>query len=257
MTINNYSAVSVEEISTAVFVDYECWNFGLFNQYGIETDLAGWFNDVKSRGHIDELHIFGDFRNELLAKDLPRLRTITNDIIDCTNPNGEKDYTDFIILDRIYQCAMRNNKIKQYIIFSGDGHFSSVSAFLKNFNDKIVGIYAVDGTLNPQLANSANWVQLISPPEQNYSKEIEQILQNLRWAELQKGLVPTFAKTATSVAKRSNIDQGKTTAALKYLIDNGYIHQEDKVLDDGVPIRALVTDWNLLIKHGLWNPAIR
>lgn len=93
MTGTDSERVSTEKLSTAIFVDYECWRFALYNLYGMETDLAGWFQDVRSKGQIDELHIFGDFSKELLKKDTPKLRTITNDIIDCTNPASEKDYT--------------------------------------------------------------------------------------------------------------------------------------------------------------------
>ena len=40
-----------------------------------------------------------------------------------------KDYTDFIILDNIYQKALSSSDVNLFIIFSGDGHFSSVVAF--------------------------------------------------------------------------------------------------------------------------------
>lgn len=244
---------NTEKLSTAIFVDYECWRFALYNMYGMETDVSGWFQDVKTRGQIDELHIFGDFSKELLKKDTPKLRTITNDIIDCTNPEGEKDYTDFIILDRIYQCAMNNKKIQQYIIFSGDGHFSSVAAFLKNFHDKTVGVYAIKGTLNPQLANSASWCQLISPPEQNFSGEIRLILENLRWVETQGGLIPTFSKTINSVSVRYKISRENITAAMKYLLVKGYLTQEESLTATGAKIRALVPNWDLLIQDKLWD----
>jgi len=244
-----------KELSTAVFVDYECWRFALYNQHGLETDIMEWFNDVKTHGRIDELHFFGDFNNELLSKDMPKLRTLTNDIIDCSNPVSTKDYTDFIILDRIYQCVMKNDNIQQYIIFSGDGHFSSVVAFLKNFKDKIVGIYAVDGTLNPQLRDSATWCQFVSIPEVNHTKETKLLLENLRWAESQDGLYPTFAKTISTVSKRSNdISQESVTVALKHLIEQGYVKQENKPIGDGKEIRVLIPDWDLLIRHRLWDP---
>lgn len=246
------------KLSTAVFVDYECWYFGLHNQYGCGTDVVNWFQDVKSRGRIDELHFFGDFNNKFLVQDMPKLRTLTNDIIDCFNPNNTKDYTDFIILDRIYQTVMKNDNIKQFILFSGDGHFSSVAAFLKNFRDKIVGIYAVDGTLSTQLRDSASWCQVISVPKTNlnYTNEIKLILENLHWTELQDGLFPTFAKTVFIVSKHSrNVSQESVTAALKQLIAEKYIEQKIKIMDGDKTIRALVPNWELLAKDGLWNPA--
>lgn len=148
---------------------------------------------------------------------------------------------------------MNNKKIQQYIIFSGDGHFSSVAAFLKNFHDKIVGIYAIKGTLNPQLANSASWCQLISPPEQNLNGEIRLILENLRWVEKQEGLIPTFSKTIDSVSGRYKIDQERITAAMKYLLDKGYLAQEESITATGAKIRALIPDWDLLSRDDLWE----
>lgn len=153
-----------DALKTVVFVDYESWFYGLHNQYNAETDVAGWFKKLKTRGQIIEIYIFGDFEgNKSIAQDRLKLRTLTSNIIDCANFESKKDYTDFIILDRIYQTIIRDSSIQQYIIFTGDGHFSNVSAFLKNFEDKVVGIYAVQGTLSQQLRQSASWVEVIEP----------------------------------------------------------------------------------------------
>lgn len=153
-----------DALKTVVFVDYESWFYGLHNQYNAETDVAGWFKKLKVRGQIIEIYIFGDFEgNKSIAQDRLKLRTLTSNIIDCANFESKKDYTDFIILDRIYQTIIRDSSIQQYIIFTGDGHFSNVSAFLKNFEDKVVGIYAVQGTLSQQLRQSASWVEIIEP----------------------------------------------------------------------------------------------
>lgn len=247
-----------EKLSTAVYVDYECWKYGLYNQYGQETDIGKWFLELKGIGQIDELHFFGDFKNPLLSQDIPKLRTLTNDIIDCSNPDSEKDYTDFIILDRIYQCAMKNEKIKQYIIFSGDGHFSNVVAFLKNFKDKIVGVYAVAGTLSPQLEKSASWCQLIYPTQQDFGQEIQKLLENFRWTDTQNGLFPTFTKTIDIVTLRNQLSRPKVTAALKYLIDQKYVTQEERQLQgNDKSIRVLVPNWTLLKLHGLWSPTVK
>lgn len=255
MVISAFSNnISYSNIPTLVFIDYESWRYGLYNKYGMDTDIAGWFQDVKSKGSIEEIYVFGDFTNEIMAKDIPKLRTITNNIIDCRNPENQKDYTDFIILDHIYQKLIKSQHTKQYIIFSGDGHFHSVTAFLKNFNDKIVGVYAVNGTLSDQLKNSASWYIEVSPPIDDNSKYRKMILKNLQWAEMQPKLIPYFSQTINTTSKRFNADKDKLTAVLKNMIDDGYIKQVDEQTSDGKSIRALRADWTLLEKHRLWTP---
>lgn len=255
---------------TEIFIDYECWTYGLHNQYGAETDIDGWFKDVKQFGKINEAHFFGSFRNSLMEKDQSKIRTITSDIIDTSNVNNDKDYTDFIILDRIYQCAMRNSAVKQYMIFSGDGHFSRVSAFLKNFYDKIVGVYAVDGTLSDQLVRSASWARIVSPDGiRDYSEssviKIESapwkddlnkfIFENLWWARSRNGLIPTFSKTVEKVGEKYSVGRDDVSGALKKLIDRGYIGQSEKRLEGGKSVRALEPDWQKIITSGIWRPA--
>ena len=68
----------------------------------------------------------------------------------------QKDFTDFIILDNIYQKALSSDDIDVFILFSGDGHFSSVTAFLKNFYRKEVVIYGVNGSFSKQLRETAS-----------------------------------------------------------------------------------------------------
>ena len=61
-----------------------------------------------------------------------KIRGYTNDIVETKNGGGyfKKDFTDFIMLDRIYQTAYTKKDIDTYIIFTGDGHFSSAVLFL-------------------------------------------------------------------------------------------------------------------------------
>jgi hypothetical protein len=232
-------------LRTIVFVDYESWFYGLHNQFNVETDVIGWFKNLKTKGMIDDIYIFGDFENnKMIAQDRLKLRTLTSNIIDCSNFESKKDYTDFIILDRIYQTAIRNDLAEQYIIFSGDGHFSNVAAFLKNFKDKVVGIYAVSGTLSQQLKNSASWVELVSPSEiQNEESDnintiqidnmdnkddsfIEKlILDYIKDNENSPTFVPTFTNTVSNISTSVNINREKVSILLKQLIEENIISQ--------------------------------
>lgn len=248
-------------LRSIVFVDYESWFYGMHNQYNAETDVSGWFKDLKTKGLIDDIYIFGDFENnKMIAQDRLKLRTLTSNIIDCANIESKKDYTDFIILDRIYQTVIRNDMINQYIIFSGDGHFSNVSAFLKNFKDKVVGIYAVQGTLSQQLKNSASWVELITPPEaQNTSIETvsenntenneeycqKLILDYIRVNSSSPTFVPTFTNTVQNVSASNNISKDFVSESLKNLIEQKIISQRLQTTYCGKVLKGLAVSQKL------------
>lgn len=235
-----------DSLPTIVFVDYESWFYGLHNQFNAETDVNGWFKNLKTKGAIEDIYIFGDFENnKMIAQDRHKLRTLTSNIIDCSNNyESKKDYTDFIILDRIYQTLIRNDQARQYIIFSGDGHFSNVSAFLKNFKDKIVGIYAVQGTLSQQLKNSASWIELVTPQEsqnkttvddssvkidnihsqnEGYIKKL--LIDYINDNQSSPTFVPTFTNTVTNVASNFNINKETAVVILKQLINEEIVTQ--------------------------------
>ena len=90
---------------------------------------------------------FGDFsKNQSLREEMTKIRGFTNNIIETGNGTNRvtKDFTDFIMLDHIYQAAMSDrDDIDVFVIFTGDGHFTSVASFLKNKCKKEVEIYAV------------------------------------------------------------------------------------------------------------------
>lgn len=242
------------DLSTVVFVDYEYWRFSLLNGYGAETDIENWFQDLKSKGNIEDIYVFGDFSNPLLSDDIPKIRTITNNITDTRNITHQKDYTDFIILDQIYQKLIKSPQTKQYIIFSGDGHFHSVSAFLRRYNDKVVGVYAIRGSLSEQLKNSASWSFLIEPPAEDTKKFRKALLQNLLWAERQPGLIPNFSRTVEGTYNRTKLEKDKLSSVLSKLIEDKYITQFDTTTSGGTPLKALKVNWTLLKQHNLWDP---
>lgn len=238
----NAKNTEFSDLSTLIFVDYESWFFGAKNEYKAETDIFDWFEDVQKKGHIEDILFFGDFNTDVMKNEVQKIRSISSNIIDCRKSANEKEFTDFIILDHLYQKLIRQPSIKQFILFSGDGHFQSVIAFLRNFQSKIFGVYAIHGTMSTQLANAANWyVEVI--PEQNKTA-VEAIIKNLEWAKTQSGLVPTFKKTIDVILRhRPDINEDQLTQTLRSLIDEGYILQVDTILQNGNQVRALVPEW--------------
>ena len=105
----------------------------LIKNYGIKPDIKGWFEDLAKRVNITEAIFFADFSHKSLADEIKRIRPYSNKIIDTRNPLGvQKDFTDFIILDNIYQKALLSDDVDCFVLFSGDGHFRSVTTILKN-----------------------------------------------------------------------------------------------------------------------------
>lgn len=239
---------------TAVFVDYESWFWALYNK-GEKPNVDDFMNKIKKQGKLEQLSFFGDFTKEEMAEEINKMRTVTNNIIDCSNKETKKEYTDFIMLDHIYRSVLGNQDIEQYILVTGDGHFHSIVAYLKNFKDKIVGVYGVEHSFSPQLRNCASWSEEFKAPRANDEYQTK-VLQTINWAERQKTpvIIPTFRGTVEACTKYYSLEKTTVMATLRKFIEDGYIDQVIKDTPDGKEVRALVVKWDLLIKHGFWNP---
>jgi hypothetical protein len=216
-----------EKVRTTIFVDYEAWFYGCRNQYQTEPDVSDWFNHVKDKGQIDDVLFFADFSHDNIKDHIVKLRNISNSIIDCSKGEKSKDYTDFIMLDHIYQRLFRQQDTKHFILFTGDSHFQSIVAFLRNFNDKKVGVYAVDGSLSPLLAEAANWYVRVVPSSGRSDAIKRAIIKNLIWVKTKEEVVPTFKKTVSIVARNHpEFPEQDVTTILSSMISQGEIGQE-------------------------------
>lgn len=238
---------------TMVFVDYESWFFGLFNSYSETPDVEPLIRDLKERGRLKDIYFFGDFSLPQLAAEKQKLRTVTNQIIDCGTEGAKKDFTDFIMLDQIYKVILQDTSadIQQYVLVTGDGHFHSVVAFLTTFMDRQVGIYAVKGTLSRQLRDCASWHVEIEPQDslEQYQKAL---LGNINHVlEKKDGTIPTFSGTVQQTARHYRLNETRCRAALKRLISQGLVSQEKQRLPNGDGITALVPHWNRVQEEGL------
>jgi uncharacterized LabA/DUF88 family protein len=139
------------------FVDYEHWYISMDNLYHQKPDLKGWRDELARKYELTEIVFFADFSNPSLREEISRIREITNVIIETQNasPHFQKDFTDFIMLDHIYQKAISSGDIDVFIIFTGDGHFSSAVSFLRTRIGKPVVVYAVRDCCSGQLKGTA------------------------------------------------------------------------------------------------------
>jgi len=231
-----------EKVRTAVFVDYEAWFYGCKNQYQAEPDVVGWFNHIKDKGQIDDVFFFADFSHDAIKDHIVKLRNISNSIIDCSKGDKTKEYTDFIMLDHIYQRLFRQADIKQFILFTGDSHFQSVVAFLRNFNEKKVGIYALEGSLSPLLAEASDWYVKVVPSSGRFEAIKKALLKNLLWINEKPDAVPTFSKTVGVITRNyPEYPEQDVANVLSTIIAKGIVKQEEAVLSySGVTVKKLV-----------------
>ncbi len=254
--IGIFGAIKKNKPKAVVFVDYEHWYISLYRMYQIHPNLKGWMADLKERYDVLDVTFFADFSNQHLANEIPRIREITNNII-FTAPTGtgahKKDFTDFIMLDYLYQRAMSAKDIDTFIIFSGDGHFSSVVNFLKNTLDKEVGIYGVKDALSNQLRNIASWVNTVPSEDDIYKPYYQAIFELLSRKEAFK--LSAQEVVNQSVAK-TKLSKEIAHNAVDRLISNGYI-QLKKVHTDRSKIKvftALFAAWDKVKADGLYTP---
>lgn len=239
------------------FVDYEHWYISMIKMHDRKPDIKAWYGDMSSRYNVTEVCFFGDFSNQSLRSEIPRIREVTNFVIETQNasPHHKKDYTDFIMLDHIYQRAMTARDIDTFIIFSGDGHFSSVVSFLNIKLEKDVGIYGVKDAISNQLKNSASWVVELPNTKAENLEYYRMILRNLRNLQnAQKGKKKkqraAFWPTVEAVSKYNGAEKDKVADALRSLIGEGYIYQTQEKLQQKT-IKVMQVNWEKVKKDGL------
>lgn len=214
--------------------------------------MKSFVQSIKNYGSIEQIYFFGDFTKEELNKERVKLRSITNNIIDCANDSQfiKKDFTDFILLDHIYRTILQRPEIEQYILVTGDGHFHSVIAYLINFMDKIVGVVGVQGCFSNQLKSSASWWVEIEPKGKEL--ETQRVIETLHHAKT-NNINPVFNKTVEHCARIFGLDKIAVASALRTLINDGYVTQVMVEHKQGVA-KVLSTDWEAIINSGLWVP---
>lgn len=230
-------------------MDYEHWYISLKNNFGLQPNIKGWFEDLNRQFNLVDVSFFADFSHKSLADEIARIRPYSNKIIDTRNPYGvKKDFTDFIILDNIYQKALSSSDIQVFILFSGDGHFSSVTSFLKNYFHKEVVIYGIRDSFSKTLQETASRV-VILPTEE----ELNGNYYRLIFDYLKESPDPTYENAIATVLKKSKgASKQQVKASLNKLIEWDYI-SERKLNFRGRngAHKNLFVDWEKVQKSGI------
>ncbi len=240
------------------FVDYEHWFISMEKLHGLKPDIQAWFDDLKEKCNIVEVIFFANFTKfRDKEAETKRIRAFTNKIIDTYNPDMyyKKDYTDFIILDNIYQKALTDQDAEMFIIFSGDGHFSSAAAFLRNFCNKQVGVYGVRSCISNNLKKSADWVvEVPLVNEGNYSI-YNMIFSSLKNTMEKGSRQPTFTKTVEFVSSKYTVPTAKVRECMIDLVNKGYLIQTMELTRQKENIRVIRPDWKKINRDGIWHNA--
>lgn len=184
--------------------------------------------------------------------EIARVREVTNMIVETQNTNHyKKDFTDFIMLDNIYQTAMSKHSPDVFIIFTGDGHFCSVVRFLKNRCGKTVGIYGVKNAFSKQLKEIATWtVEVEKPvPPDPLNEYYGMLLRNFRFLEQGEKKVLTFNKTVEYVARKNKVQYKLISQALKSLMKKNYVFSKKETIGEN-NVTTLAANWDLIKSEG-------
>lgn len=223
--------------------------------YHIKPDIRGWVEDMSKTMNVQDIYFFADFSKGNLREEIPKIRGFTNKIIETGNMSArvQKDFTDFIMLDHIYQQAMSHLRdVDIFVIFTGDGHFYSVVSFLKNICKKQVGIYAVRGALSSQLRLTANWCIEYPNDYDKYKPYCQAIFTYLN-NHASDLYAPTFLGTIDDVSRSTGKPLDEIRGALQWLAESGYVtrSQENR---EGKTVTAVSAEWHSVVRDGLWIP---
>ncbi|MBQ9510212.1 MAG: NYN domain-containing protein [Clostridia bacterium] len=239
------------------FVDFEHWYISMERQYSVKPDVKAWANSLKEQYDLVEISIFADFSNPGMRAELEKIRDVTNFIIDTKNPSEhyKKDFTDFIMLDHIYQRAMMGKDIDTFIIFTGDGHFNSVVRFIINQCRKKVGIYGVTNATSSQLKHSASWYKEIPSDTEIYKTYYKLIVETFDYLTVHREFEKngTFDKIVARVSQKGKIEKKAVSSALEQMLNEGYVYKASAVGEKGKKINILKPNWELLARDGLWT----
>ena len=239
------------------FVDFEHWYISLERLYSVKPDVKAWADELRSKYDIEEIAIFADFSNPGLRGELEKIRNVTNMVIDTKNQSEhyKKDFTDFIMLDYIYQRAMTKKDIDTFIIFTGDGHFTSVVRFIINQCRRKVGIYGVTGATSSQLKASASWCCELPSDSEIYKTYYKLIVDNFNYLTVHREFIKNGSpeKITERVSRQNKIDRRSVKSALEQMIRDGYVYKTTVPDEKGKKVQILKPNWELLRRDGLWQ----
>lgn len=244
--------------SALVFVDFEHWYVSMYRKYSMRPRLKEWRDDLAKDFDIREILFFGDFSNPGMKHEIPRIRTITNLIIETqnTSPHHKKDFTDFIMLDYIYQEAISSPDVDTFIIFTGDGHFSSVVKFLCDKCKKQVIIYAVKEGLSGMLRSVASECYELPSEEDIRNTYYSMINDRIKEITLPdpvtgKRKYALFNNVSKEVADIYKMPLEDVRGIMEEMTEKGYLKSEYRYVSYNRRLKTVVIDEKAIENDGI------
>lgn len=250
------SKPAIEDNTAIAFVDYEHWYYSCHNLFHIDPDPIKWRKELEQKYNLRKIYIFGDFSNKGISAGLDKLHAISNTVISTQQPSGrhKKDMTDFIMLDYIYQVSAEEQDIGTYIIFTGDGHFQSVTKYLIQKLNKKVIVYGVTNATSNRLKDVATEVFEIPAAEEVIQSRYQMIVDNLAYVSDHDDIIPSFKGTVAAVARRNDVPEDEIAIALQEMLEKGLLSRTDRRVEFNRTVKVLTANWDALIEAGLWTP---
>lgn len=237
------------------FVDFEHWYYSYKNLFHMKPNIFEWRKELEEKFRLDDIMVFANFKERGIREELTTIRSITNSIIEtqqCVS-TSEKDMTDFIMLDYIYQYVEEHPNTDTYIIFTGDAHFQSVIKYLIQKRGKKVIVYGVKGAFSNQLKKISDETIEV-PATENVIREIYPlIVENMNYVSSKFTIVPTFLATARTISEQHNIPEELVRVALNDMIRKGLLYSRKQRVEFNRFVPVLAANWDALVREGLWK----
>lgn len=245
----------VSKNKAIAFVDYEHWYYSLKSLYRLKPDPITWRRSLEPIYFLTDIMVFADFSHKGIKEEIPKIRTVTNTIIETQNTFSgyKKDMTDFIILDYIYQYVADHPETGTIILFTGDGHFQSVVKYITQRLGRKVIVYGIKDAFSTQLKNVATEAIEVPAKEDVLKSYYPMIVSNLAYITEKVNIVPTFQGTTRAVANRNDVPEDLVHAALAEMITKGLVERGTQKVGFNKTIKTIHANWDALVEAGLWS----
>ena len=239
----------------AVFVDYEYWYVSSIEAYHYAPALRPWREELDKQFDRLEFFFYGHFSSFPYYSELPKIRLITDNVIETWDApsGGKKDMTDFVILDHLYQAAVKWDAPETFILFTGDGHFQPVVQYLRKLKKQVI-VQGISGSMSSHLCETASQVREIIPDYGDLFHLIVDYLDEIAEANENGGQqYTTFKSLSQSVSRRCGVTQYSVEEALRVMLEQDLLRQ--KVMKGfQTTTKILTPQWDKLIERGLYTP---
>lgn len=234
----------------AVLINYEYWYYSYRKNFHIKPDPISWKDKLIEKEHLSDFLVFGNFSASGIQKELDKLHQITDSIIDTSNYLNHQNMTEFVMLDRLYQMALTRKDIQTFILFTGNGYFSSVINYLIHELHKTVLIYGVEEAVDEGLISTVGKVEYLPTCEERFRRYYEMIVKDLEYVGSRIDIVPTFKGIVKAVSLHHQIEEEQIAAALAQMLEKGYLYQKESPVSFNQRVRIVCANWDLLVQDG-------